>query len=184
MTVSLLDFIRALLMFTVASVVFVEVIGYFWHRFAEHNGLFGKMVQYRHRIHHEQDYPADNLRPANAVRYKSSGSWTWYVLAAVSVGGMFLVAPLKDAVPMAIGSIFYAKYIVNYFHESFHLENRRLHRFHWFRRLTKLHDIHHWMPGNYGIVFFFMDRLFGTLVPEFPQPRIKKEIFPGRAPTK
>jgi sterol desaturase/sphingolipid hydroxylase (fatty acid hydroxylase superfamily) len=173
----MLTILRALFMFAVASVFFVEVIGYFWHRFAEHVGILGGTVQYRHIVHHEKDYPVDNLRPADA-KYKSAGAWTWYALAIVSLGILFILAPLRDAIPLAAGALIYAKFVVDYFHESFHLENTWLTRFAWFKRLTKLHDIHHWVPGNYGIVFFWMDTVFGTLITEFPEPKVKQKIFP------
>jgi sterol desaturase/sphingolipid hydroxylase (fatty acid hydroxylase superfamily) len=42
----------------------------------------------------------------------------------------------------------------------------------WFRSIRRLHDIHHRqisddgrMSTNFGICFFFMDRIFGTLSP-------------------
>ena len=181
MIITPFDVLRALFMFGVVSVLLTEVIGYFWHRLAEHNGWLGETVRYHHWIHHEQDYPVHALRPAHPAEYKSAGSWTWYVLAGISIVALFLLIPLRDAVPITIGGVLYAWYVVNYFHESFHLEKCWLQRFPWFKRLTRLHDIHHWVQGNYGIVFFWMDKLCGTYVPDFPQPLVQQENFPGRA---
>lgn len=47
------------------------------------------------------------------------------------------------------------------------------HRF--MQQLIKRHDIHHFARSNYGIVFFGIDRLFGTLRDEFPTE--KQNIF-------
>jgi sterol desaturase/sphingolipid hydroxylase (fatty acid hydroxylase superfamily) len=176
---SILDALRAFAVFAIGSLLLVEFIGYFWHRFAEHDGKLGKLIQRKHWVHHEEDYPVTNLRPPERTTYKDAKSWTWYVLAAVVTAIIFLVLQLREAIPLAAGSLLYAQCVVSYFHSVFHLEKHWLHRFGWFRRLTKLHDIHHWVPGNFGIVFFGMDRIFGTMIPEFPKPLVKKTVFPG-----
>jgi len=173
----MLELLRALWMFFVGGLVLVEVVGYIWHRTAEHLGLVGDGIRYRHWVHHELDYPTDNLRPKNVVKYKSAGSWSWYVLALSVIGLAFILLPIRDAVPLTIGGALYAYFVVNYFHEAFHVDNHWLNRFEWFKRLVKLHDIHHWAACNYGIVFFGMDRLLGTLREETPTQ--KEEIFPG-----
>jgi sterol desaturase/sphingolipid hydroxylase (fatty acid hydroxylase superfamily) len=52
----------------------------------------------------------------------------------------------------------------DWFHDSFHLRKHRLMRFRWYRRLRKLHYLHHHDMGvNYGIVSFAWDRVFGTM---------------------
>ena len=177
MEIWLIDIVRALLIFGVGSILLVEIVGYFWHRFAEHNGFFGNLIRYKHWVHHEVDYPVGDLRPIHREKYKDSGSWSWYALAGIVLVVDLLVLPWRDAIPLAIGSAIYGQLVVNYFHSVFHLKRHFLHRFAWFRHLIKLHDIHHWTPGNYGIVFFFMDRIFGTLKEEFP--RTQEDVFRG-----
>lgn len=166
---------RVLFMFTVVSVVVVETIGYFWHRFVEHQGWFGD----GHWVHHEEDYPIEALRPETRPQYKSAGSWSWYLVAGVTLASIFILLPLHDAIPIAIGGILYAWFVVNYFHEVFHLPHHWLHCLDWFRELITAHDIHHCRPYNcnYGIVFFWMDRIFGTFQREFLSA--KEDIFPS-----
>jgi sterol desaturase/sphingolipid hydroxylase (fatty acid hydroxylase superfamily) len=164
-------------LFGVVAVALVEAVGYLWHRFAEHLGWMGNTIRYRHWVHHEMDYPIDNLRPAGQTEYRRAGSWTWFVLGAVAAALMFWLLPLWAAVPLASGVALYAWCVISYLHDSFHVQGHWLERFAWFRRIRRLHDIHHWQPCNYGILFFWMDRLFGTLLEDFP-PR-RENIFPG-----
>jgi len=110
------------MLFVIGGHVLVEVIGYFWHRTAEHGGWFGETVRYRHWVHHEEDYPVESLRPVGVSGYKSAGSWSWYVLAAVTVILIFVFVPLRDAIPLALGGLLYAWYGLNYFHSAFHIE--------------------------------------------------------------
>ena len=174
-TFSIFDVLRAFLFFTVGAHVLDEVIGYLWHRAAEHNGMLGEAIRYRHWWHHMKDYPVEDLRPTGVAEYKSAGSWSWYVLAVGTLLLAFFALPLHDFVPLALGGIIYAWYGSNYFHSAFHIERHWLNRFQWFRRLVKRHDIHHWAPCNYGILFFWMDWLFGTLREDLPTA--KENIF-------
>jgi sterol desaturase/sphingolipid hydroxylase (fatty acid hydroxylase superfamily) len=167
-----------LLLCSVVAVALVEAIGYFWHRFAEHLGWAGDTVRYRHWVHHERDYPVGRLRPSGAREYRAAGSWTWFALGAVVIALIFLLLPFAYALPLALGSLLYAWGVIGYLHERFHVDGHWLQRFSWFRRIRRLHDIHHWRPCNYGILFFWMDRLFGTLREDFPRER--ENIFPGR----
>ena len=203
----------ATLLFVVGGHVLAEVVGYFWHRFAEHSGYLGDSVRYHHWVHHEVDYPVTNLRPVQSTakarcgswawfvaafltskhwlkemlgqgrerlcflaKYKSAGSWTWYVLALAVALLILLLLPLRDALLVIFGGMLYGWYVDNYFHSAFHIRDHWLQRFRWFRRLTRLHDIHHITNANYGISFFWMDRLFGTFRTVAPQ---KENIFPG-----
>ena len=159
------------------AVALVEAVGYVWHRFAEHLGWAGDTIRYRHWVHHETDYPVDNLRPMGQAAYRKAGAWTWFVVGGIAVALMFWFLPLQTAAPLAAGVALYAWCVISYLHSSFHVEGHWLERFAWFRRVRRLHDIHHWQPCNYGILFFWMDRLFGTLREDFP-PR-RENIFPG-----
>ena len=99
------------------------------------------------------------------------------MLAAVSIGLAFLLLPPRVAGALSLGGAVYAWFVVNSLHRSFHIEGHWLNRFGWFKRLVRLHDIHHWAVGNYGILFFGMDRLFHTLRVEFPSH--KEDLFPN-----
>lgn len=159
----------------------VEAIGYFWHRFAEHLGWLGDAIRYRHWVHHEVDYPIDRLRPV-AAKYRSAGSWTWFVLGGFAAFLIFSLLPFAVALPISLGALVYSWGVISYLHSSFHVEGHWLERFAWFRQIRQLHDIHHWQPCNYGILFFWMDRACGTLRRDFPPER--QSIFPHYRPTK
>lgn len=61
----------------------------------------------------------------------------------------------------------------NYMHDGMHLKNFWMLRVpflsRWFKNIRRLHDVHHTrlnndgkMNTNFGIVFFFLDKIFGT----------------------
>jgi sterol desaturase/sphingolipid hydroxylase (fatty acid hydroxylase superfamily) len=143
------------------GMLIVEVSGYFWHRWAEHNGIFGRWIQHNHIRHHEHDYPTTKLRPKNQT-YKSAKSWSWYLLTAFLVISVFLLVPAPYSFVVVASGLVYVKFVINYLHSRFHVRNHWLASRKYFQTIRRLHDIHHYGPYNYGILFFFMDRLFGT----------------------
>ena len=177
MSFQFFDAVRLLFYFAIGGPLFAEVIGYFWHRGAEHNGWLGNAIRYRHWIHHEVDYPTERLRPEDVVGYKSAGSWSWYVAAGGAILLALVTLPFRDALPLVAGGSLYGKYVVDALHKAFHIQGHWLIQFGWFRTMVRRHDIHHWAVGNYGIAFFFMDRIFGTLREEFPA--VHEEMFPN-----
>ncbi len=145
----------------------VEVTGYFWHRWAEHNGVLGNLIQSYHIKHHEHDYPVKNLRPATK-KYQSARSWSWYLLTVFLVVSTYFLVPRPYNFIMIVSGLVYAKLVISYLHSRFHVTNHFLVHSKTFKDIRRLHDIHHWGPYNYGILFFFMDRLFGTYRGSFP----------------
>lgn len=160
--------------FMIAGPMVVEIVGYFWHRFLEHEGKAGEFIRYRHWLHHEQDYPTTNLRPSK--KYHKAGSWSWYVMALLLVVAAYILVPRPWSIIMIISGLIYAKFVTSAFHASFHKKNYWLNRYGWYKKLVKLHDIHHYKPVNFGINFFFMDKLFKTYSEK--QPSATKIIFP------
>ena len=159
----------------VAGPIVVEVLGYAWHRAAEHKGIFGNKVRHRHWVHHEVHYPLESLR--GPIPYHDAGGFTMYA-AGVALSVLALVfLPWLIVMPALIAAWIYAIMIGEYFHRAFHIREHWLQRFAWFRRLRLLHDIHHMGPYNYGIVLFWMDGLCGTLR-DHP-PGTPEERFPG-----
>ena len=86
-----------------------------------------------------------------------------------------VMVPGAMALAMALGGLAYGSLVILLFHAAFHVKGHLLWRYKWFRRLVRRHDIHHWTRANYGILFFGLDRLFGTLRDDFPAE--KQEIF-------
>jgi sterol desaturase/sphingolipid hydroxylase (fatty acid hydroxylase superfamily) len=164
----------------VLGVPLVEVVGYLWHRFVQHRGLLGEALRQRHFVHHQHEYPAENLRPNR--QYQDAKDWSWHILALMTFCLLGLLAwldflPFRFMLVLSVGGVVYARYVVGVFHDACHVPQHWLHRFRWFQRLMYLHDLHHWTPCNYGIVFFWMDRLFGTYCEN--QPSAPINVFPG-----
>jgi sterol desaturase/sphingolipid hydroxylase (fatty acid hydroxylase superfamily) len=167
------------LLFVLAGPFLVEFVGYFWHRWVEHRELLGKKVSFRHYKHHEVQYPVKKLR--NGGPYDSADSWTWYAVGMIAMVVSFLIAPWQYALSFSAGAWIYGHWIVAQMHSAFHITGHFLWKYEWFQKLVKLHDIHHYDNVNYGICFFFMDRLCGTYRNTFPVDengnRIKVNVF-------
>tara|TARA_R100000808_G_C2155151_1_gene166905 strand:+ start:1251 stop:1859 length:609 start_codon:yes stop_codon:yes gene_type:complete len=174
-----MEWLKYAALFLLAGPLLVEFVGYFWHRWVEHRELLGKEVAFRHYKHHELQYPVNALRTDGP--YDSADSWTWYAVGIATTVTAFSFAPWQYALPFTAGAWIYANYIVARMHSAFHVKGHFLWKFRWFRRLVRLHDIHHFDNVNYGICFFFMDRIFGTYRNTFPVDedgnRIKLNVF-------
>jgi sterol desaturase/sphingolipid hydroxylase (fatty acid hydroxylase superfamily) len=163
------------------GIFLVEFVGYFWHRWVEHKEVLGKSISFRHYKHHEVQYPVNNLRTNGP--YESADSWTWYTVGIVTTIIAFIFLPLWCALTFTSTAWIYAHFIVATMHSAFHLTGGThfLWKFKWFQKLVKLHDIHHYDNCNYGICFFFMDKLFGTYREDFPTDkegnRVKMNVF-------
>lgn len=160
----------------VAGPVIVEVVGYFWHRFAEHDGVFGQLLRERHIIHHESLYPLERLLSPRNTPYLDAQSWTWYAVAGVVSVVLFFLVPLPFFLTAFASGVVYGR-LIAYAHSAYHIAGHPLQRFGWFRRLNKLHFLHHYERANYGILFFAMDRLFGTY--RTTRSHSAVEQFPG-----
>lgn len=173
MTITFLE----VLLFVVGGPLLVTVVGDFWHYGAEHMGWFGDAIRYRHWIHHEVDYPTTALRPRDREKYKSAKSWSWYVASAVLTTIIFLVMPIRYAIPLIAGGVLFGVLVIDQLHQAFHLRSHPLARYSWFRKIRRRHDIHHFRLVNFGILFFFMDQFFGRLTDQFSKD--SEELFPG-----
>lgn len=165
----------------VLGVPLVEFIGYWIHRLIFHDGTLGSKLRRVHVKHHLEEYPPESLRP-NLPEYKNAGDPLWHAIGAFII---FLLLMLTvsgamqwwQSLALGIGSVLYAKYVVSIMHQQFHLPNSRLQKYTYFKKLVHFHDVHHYVRGNYGIVFLTMDRIFGTFQDTIPvQPQ---DIFPN-----
>ena len=148
------------ILYCILGVVFVDTVGYLWHRFVKHEGVFGKWLAHEHHVHHNDYYPSTNLRPDN--EYRDADLFSWNLFAAVCVLGLFICLPLSVFIPVAGTGVLYAALVVSWFHKLYHYKTHWLHKYPVIQRLIADHDLHHREDKNYGIVFFWMDRLFGT----------------------
>lgn len=165
------------------AIIYTEIVGYFLHRLM-HSETFTSLSR-PHMIHHLEHYaPRTSMRTAN---YKSSTShraniggigFEWIIPI-----GIILIPTIVSAVYFDISWVYQVIFYVtgiawgvlgfDYVHNGMHSKNfwalkiPVLNR--WFKNKRRLHDIHHnvvdsegRMNKNYGILFFFMDRIFRT----------------------
>lgn len=170
-----------LLLAVVGGVVFSELVGYIVHRLI-HSGKI-EFLSKNHMEHHLREYGpkmpmrTENYHRPNVVSFGSLGLEWWIPLAIVCTGsfvGMLLAGLSFKFVAVFMGiAIAWGVLMFSYMHDALHLnkfwmlEDRAL--FKWFKKVRKLHDIHHLkinnsgrMDVNFGICFFWMDKLFGT----------------------
>lgn len=151
-------------------------------------GLFGHLVHWAlhqpwagvfhraHMDHHLVQYPPGDLTSDRyrTVNWRHSGTFLFTppLLAILgAVGGLLwgLGAPAWVLVTLGITLVGFG--LVNdYVHDSFHVRRHPLNRYGWYRRLRRLHFVHHVdMGSNYGIVTMVYDRVFGTFKATYPQ---------------
>lgn len=102
------------------------------------------------------------------------------ILLAIAIGVLHYLQVTCFQQLVAIGgSMAWSFLMFSYVHDRMHIagswmeRNRCLKK--WFMDARDSHDIHHWalndegfMDKNFGIAFFFFDRLFGTMAKERP----------------
>jgi sterol desaturase/sphingolipid hydroxylase (fatty acid hydroxylase superfamily) len=168
----------------VASCLVSELFGYWLHRLLHTNRL--PFLSRGHMIHHLRVYGP--RQPMRAEKYKDATDnrfsvgnvgLEWLGPSALILGLCWGVMALAG-VPRTYQAIsictlaLWPIFTFNYLHDRMHLsnfwmaENRFLKT--WFVKARRLHDIHHRsldddgrMDTNFGIGFYFYDRLFGTM---------------------
>ncbi len=173
------------LLFTITGSCFVaEFSGYWLHRLL-HSDAFPSLSR-GHLIHHFLIYgPDQSLRAdeyKNATDYRASlGNigLEWLVPSALilaSSWGVLLWFHVSRAYQgVALSTLLlWPIFMFSYLHDRMHLRNFWMTRAPllktWFVKARRLHDIHHRslndqgrMDRNFGIGFFFFDRLFRTI---------------------
>lgn len=168
-----------------ASIFVSEFLGYILHRLL-HSGRIGFLSR-GHMRHHLVLYgPLQSQRPGTAYQDATTGDIAignigleWLLPGALLLGAsialftLMKVSVLHQAV-FAAGTLTWSFLMFSYLHDRMHIagfwmeRNRFLKK--WFMAARTAHDTHHWalndqgfMDKNFGIVFFFFDRMFGTL---------------------
>jgi sterol desaturase/sphingolipid hydroxylase (fatty acid hydroxylase superfamily) len=166
--------------------LFSEFAGYFLHRLLHSDRI--RFLSKNHMIHHLRIYNPKNLR---SDHYKSPTVGA-YTRTGVGGLGLEWLLPVSILISFLIiffcafgvswhhqglfisSALVWSYLMFNTIHNAMHLNLPLLIRVpivsRWFLRARKFHDIHHvqidsrgLMTRNFGICFFFMDRLFGTL---------------------
>lgn len=171
-----------------ASIVAAELLGYLLHRLM-HSGWI-PWFSTSHMKHHMVLYgPLQKQRPSTQYLDATTGEIAignigleWIipsiVILPISVAALHLFRVSLTDQAISIGTILVWSFLMfSYLHDVMHIkgfwmeENRWLKR--WFISARKLHDIHHrvlndsgLMDKNFGVGFFVFDRVFGTLSPK------------------
>ncbi len=133
------------------------------HKVFGHNPIKGLM--FLHAVHnqsHHKAYTADQFESAVYDQDEESITFSFLIPVAVISGIAYGVLPVEYFIAIASGSA--VSYLLQiYLHTHFHLSKSWLLSYLWFRRLKRLHRVHHVYPDkNYGLINFYFDKLSGT----------------------
>jgi len=170
------------------SIAASELLGYLLHRLL-HTGWIPWLSK-SHMKHHMVLYgPLQKQRPSEEYLDATAGrvalgniglEWivpsTVILATVVAALRLFSVSLFHEAICLGT-TLVWTFLMFSYLHDRMHMKNfwmeRNLILRSWFRSSRRLHDIHHrmlndrgLMDKNFGIGFFLFDRLFGTLSPE------------------
>lgn len=173
-----------ILLWVAGSCLVTEMLGYWLHRLL-HSGWIG-ILSRSHMMHHLAIYgPLQNQRSA---KYKDATDdrmalgnvgLEWlipaaFLLISALVAYHLLHVRLAYQLVSLGASLIWGFLMFSYLHDVMHVEGFWMEKSRWLRgwftSARTLHDIHHqvinrkgFMDKNFGIGFFFFDRLFGTL---------------------
>jgi sterol desaturase/sphingolipid hydroxylase (fatty acid hydroxylase superfamily) len=173
-----------LLITIVGALAVAEFVGYCLHRML-HSDRF-PVLSRAHLIHHFLLYGPN--QPMRAAEYKKATDgrvsignvgWEWLLPSGAVLffcwGGMCLLRVQWPYQVLALGTmVVWPVFMFSYLHDRMHLKDFWMERTPllriWFLKARRLHDIHpHVLPDqgrmdrNFGIGFFFFDRIFRTL---------------------
>lgn len=166
------------------SCISAELFGYWLHRLL-HSGIVGFLSR-NHMRHHMvqygplQEQRSSEYRDATDKRAALGNIGAEWLLPAVLLITIAAATFHLLRVPVLFQSIYFATTLLwsflmfSYLHDRMHVEGFWLEKNRWlkgwFISARQRHDAHHFlvndqglMDKNFGIGFFFFDRLFGTL---------------------
>ena len=173
------------------SIFVSELLGYLLHRLL-HSGKIGFLSR-SHMRHHLVFYgPLQPQRPD--TEYRDSTTSDAVALGNIGLewlipGAMLMVASiamlhwlrvtLLHQLVFVGGTLTWSFLMFSYLHDRMHEAGFWMERDRWLKRwftsARNAHDIHHWtlndegfMDKNFGIGFYFFDRVFGTLADDWP----------------
>lgn len=194
----MLVLIGKLYLFVACGVVIAEGVGYLWHRWACHMGIFRKILKDILRRRHFDHHIRYNAKRLCSKRYERSCEIAFHVLGFVVIPTLAIFAFMGwisyiASTGMICGALVFGKCILDGLNTLYHLDedvvcNMRLFRYKPIWRvylwLRDYHHIHHIARKNFGILFPIWDIIGGTYVspsklPELIKDRRKREnLFP------
>lgn len=152
-----------LVLLLIAGFIVGEGLGYLIHRLF-HSPISG-MFYRGHMAHHNGLYPITDFY---STKYKTpkgirNNTPLLYVpFFVVIIGALFILLPLKLFLIVGI-ELFVVSVVNDQVHMLTHIKPNMFEQFKWFQQLRKIHYHHHIdTDKNYGIIFFFWDRILGT----------------------
>lgn len=156
----------------ILGIIFTEVLGYTVHRMLHSQHQKIAWLTELHLVHHQQIYPPTKLRstkyiaPPNGKFLGMGVEWILpvsLVTAPVITIALALGMPFWTVATFLVSALTWTAFMISYMHDAFHIKRSWLLRSRWFKRIRKLHDLHHLdMTSNFGICFFSLDKLFKT----------------------
>ncbi|HTY24775.1 MAG TPA: sterol desaturase family protein [Desulfomonilaceae bacterium] len=166
------------------SIFVAELAGYVLHR-VMHGERFPALSK-AHMIHHIELYAPDQSMRSEAYKDATEGrasvgniGMEWVVPSALILGVCWvsmcsLHVTWKYQLLVMVILLGWPIFMFSYLHDRMHISNFWMVRVPvvrvWFTRARRLHDIHHRalnddgrMDSNFGIGFFFFDRVFRTM---------------------
>jgi len=164
----------------VLGALYTEFIGYFLHKLLHSERV--PWLSRSHMMHHLKDYGPK--MPMRTSAYQVAQTTSVGNIGLEWLGPIALILAFTFGLAFVLGinmwytllfscaAIGWGITTFNYMHDRLHLEgywmlNTWLGR--WFKKIRRLHDIHHIkltddgrMDCNFGICFFWLDKLFGT----------------------
>jgi sterol desaturase/sphingolipid hydroxylase (fatty acid hydroxylase superfamily) len=139
--------------------------GYFVH-WLLHTDRFAKLAP-SHNIHHTlytpDDFESETYRDAeenDSVRVFVPIITGAIVLASIPLWFIFHTWWIY---PIILAEGAFVGWLNDYIHECFHIIDHPYNKYSYFKKLKRLHLIHHIFPKkNHAIIWFGPDRLFGT----------------------
>lgn len=148
------------------SFIIMTLLGHLVHMAA--HKPWSKIFYIAHRDHHNLQYPPSDLI---SDKYRSSGGNDTTIYFALIFSPLIIgniVLTILGIIPIIFGIGFFLEmatisWLNVVIHDGVHLHQSFWHRFWFFERLQKLHNIHHQdQSKNFGIFYFVWDKLFGT----------------------
>ncbi|MBI4368759.1 MAG: sterol desaturase family protein [Elusimicrobia bacterium] len=175
------------LMALAGGFAFAEFAGYWVHRLLHSNKI--EFLSRNHMIHHLVIYqPNGPMRRSSKYLKTTQGragvdgiGLEWFIPVGILMAALLTVfralgtGTLFQIVFIASG-LSWGYFMFHYMHDAMHRQNfwmeKKLLLGPWFCAARRLHDIHHMtlndagvMDKNYGICFFGVDKIFGTIAP-------------------
>lgn len=176
----------------VLAIIYTELIGYVVHKFL-HEAHVPWLSDRHVRDHHLTYYPpGSNMRTTEYEAPEASSfidkvGFEWIVPIAVVTVPLLAIAIALGASVLYVTQFFLASLVwawlgFSYMHNSFHIKDFWMSNSYymggflskWYKETRKLHDIHHNdMTINFGITFFWFDKLLETFTRKL---RKKKDV--------